>query len=546
MSGSNMDETSEQTRGRETEPTARGRGRKDKSRDAISNMEARLAKVELAMADTREGVDLIEQGMEKGLEDLREQIQDLREGMLSSQVQLVSHEEFRSFQDKVMSMFASVESRMEALAARMEARDQEIRQELAIYKAAVSAQVMATQGASRVEVPKPQGFSGKRDAKELDNFLWHMERYFEAIALTDEATKVRTATLYLTDTATLWWRRRFADMEKGICTIETWEDFKREIKRQFYPEDVAYLARKNMRRLKHTGSIRDYVKEFSSLMLEIPNMTEEELLFNFMDNLQGWAEQELRRRGVQDLATAMAVAESLTDYKRGDSSEVESLEDSHAMGGGDEVPRDHNAPKKGSGKTPNVREGRGKAERKEFTPKIKCFLCDGPHWARDCPKRKALSAMIEEREQEDEAHMGSMQLLGALQFNPKPSTPKTSLLSRVQVKGAKGERAEVARTHMDEVTKGKVNSMGKRKQHSKHQKRTGLHPSEASREKKVKNILAERVTRRQGVPPVIEYLVQWKGLPKRQVSWEHADALRRFWKHIERFQKEATTRTSTA
>ena len=180
-----------------------------------------------------------------------------------------------------------------------------------------------------------------------------------------------------------------------------------------------------MRHLKHIGSIRDYVKEFSLLMLEIPNITEEELLFNFMDNLQGWAEQELRRRGVQDLATAMAVAESLTDYKRGDSSKVESLEDSHAMGGGNEVPRDHNAPKKGSGKTSNVREGRGMAER-EFTPKIKCFLCDGPHWAWDCPKRKALSAMIEEREQEGETHMGSMQLLGALQVNTKPSMPKTS------------------------------------------------------------------------------------------------------------------------
>ena len=136
-----------------------------------------------------------------------------------------------------------------------------------------------------MEVPKPHRFSGKRHAKELDNFLWHMERYFEVIALMDEATKVCTATLYLTNNATLWWCRRFADMEKGICTIETWEEFKREIKRQFYPEDVVYLARKNMRRLKHTGSIRDYVKEFFSLMLEIPNMTEEELLFNFMDNL---------------------------------------------------------------------------------------------------------------------------------------------------------------------------------------------------------------------------------------------------------------------
>ena len=62
-----------------------------------------------------------------------------------------------------------------------------------------------------------------------------------------------------------------------------------------------------MRRLKHTGSIHDYVKEFSSLMLEIPNMTEKEFLFNFMDNLEGWVEQELRRRGIQDLATDMAI-----------------------------------------------------------------------------------------------------------------------------------------------------------------------------------------------------------------------------------------------
>ena len=87
--------------------------------------------------------------------------------------------------------------------------------------------------------------------------------------------------------------------------------------------------------------------------------------------------------------------------------------------------------------------------------------------------------MIEEREQEDETHMSSMQLLGALQVNPKPSTPKTFLLSGVQVKEEKGERVEVAYTHMDKVTKKKVNLMGKRKQHSKHRKCTGLHPFDA-------------------------------------------------------------------
>ena len=74
---------------------------------------------------------------------------------------------------------------------------------MAIYKVVVSAQVMTTQETYRVEVPKPQGFSGNQDAKELDNLLWHMERYFESITLTDEVTKVRTTTLYLTDTTTL-------------------------------------------------------------------------------------------------------------------------------------------------------------------------------------------------------------------------------------------------------------------------------------------------------------------------------------------------------
>ena len=123
MLGSNVEETSEQTHVRKIKPTAQGRGKKDKSRDAIANMEARLAKVKLVMADTRERVDLIEQGMEKGLEDLREQIQDLREGVLGSQVQPVSHKEFISFQDKVMSMFASIKSRVEALAMRMEIRE---------------------------------------------------------------------------------------------------------------------------------------------------------------------------------------------------------------------------------------------------------------------------------------------------------------------------------------------------------------------------------------------------------------------------------------
>ena len=206
--------------------------------------------------------------------------------MQGSLVHAVLHEEFLTFQDKVLSVLANLESRVEVLTK----NEEELRQEVAIYKSALSTRVMATHEAQRVEVPKPHTFSGKRDAKELDNFLWHMERYFEAITLTDEAMKVRSATLYFIDNATLWWRRRFMEIEKGTFTINTWADFKREIKKQLYPKDVEYMARKKIKHLKHTGSIHDYVKEFSFLMLEALGMNKKALLFEFIDNLQGWVE----------------------------------------------------------------------------------------------------------------------------------------------------------------------------------------------------------------------------------------------------------------
>ncbi|RVW62242.1 hypothetical protein CK203_064472 [Vitis vinifera] len=101
-------------------------------------------------------------------------------------------------------------------------------------------------------------------------------------------------------------------------------------------------------------------------MLEIPNMAEGELLFNFMDNLQSWAEQELRRRGVQDLATAMAVAKSLVDYRRGDSSKPKSpSKGNQGKGGGDKESRGHTS-KEGSSKGPSGKDGKGKDKRKRW------------------------------------------------------------------------------------------------------------------------------------------------------------------------------------
>ena len=79
MTGSHVEEGGEQVRGKDSGPSTRGR--KDKSRDAISSLKGRFVRLESGIADTKKGMDFLEQSVEKVVEDLKVQIQDLQEGM---------------------------------------------------------------------------------------------------------------------------------------------------------------------------------------------------------------------------------------------------------------------------------------------------------------------------------------------------------------------------------------------------------------------------------------------------------------------------------
>ncbi|GKA21078.1 hypothetical protein Tco_0701067 [Tanacetum coccineum] len=107
--------------------------------------------------------------------------------------------------------------------------------------------------------------------------------------------------------------------------------------------------------------MREYVKEFTTLVLEIPELSDQDSLFYFLDGLQGCAKMELEQRGVQDLSMAIAHAKALIEFStRGDSSKPKDLKDknlkmSYKNGG--------------------------------------CFICDGPHRACDCPKKASLNGL---------------------------------------------------------------------------------------------------------------------------------------------------------
>ena len=104
------------------------------------------------------------------------------------------------------------------------------------------------------------------------------------------------------------------DIENELCTIDSWEHLKRELRDQFFPQNIEHLAMEKLIALKQTGSIRDYVRQFSTLMLDIRGTSEKDKVFFFINGLQLWAKTKIHKKKVQDLATAIASAERLLDY----------------------------------------------------------------------------------------------------------------------------------------------------------------------------------------------------------------------------------------
>lgn len=302
--------------------------------------------------------------------------------------------------------------------------------ELVVIKRAFAGRSDGFETRVNMKVPEPKPFAGARNAKELENFLWDMEQYFSA-ARVQEGDQVTITTMYLVGDAKLWWRTRSEDTVRS--KIETWAMLKKELKEQFLPCNSSWLARESLKRLKHTGSVRDYVKEFSSLMLDIKNMSEEDKLFNFMSGLQNWAQLELRRLGVKDLPSAIAAADGLTDFKL--TSKSNSSESSSSKS------KDKNK-KKADKKAGSKKWDKGQKFKPWTDDKQKdkgnsskgCFICEGPHRAKDCPKREKLNAISvddgkdAESDSDDNIRVNPLQLLNVIHTDKEPTSQRSGLM----------------------------------------------------------------------------------------------------------------------
>ncbi|GAA0145154.1 hypothetical protein LIER_05409 [Lithospermum erythrorhizon] len=300
--------------------------KRDKSRDLLSNLERKITKLEIGLCETIEKVEDIGPSlgeMSDVVDGVRVGIEDLREEFLGLIYRLRSElmEELEHLREEVIK------------------RVDDMSGEVTLCKEVIA---------------------GGAVVKESSH-----------TRVKDEVSKLNTAVLYSKENATLWWRRKHGDIQRGLCTLDSWDEFKGLLKKKFCPHNAEDVAIWKLHGLKHTG--------------------------------------KLKRRNIQDLDEAIAVAQDLLDYRTDTTIKKKT-------GGDKPLPKPQVRNEKFQAK-PSTSKGKAykDGQRKEWK-ELKCFLCDSPHLIRDCSKKKSFNSLVLEEEHK-EAKVSSMRILNSLAKN---------------------------------------------------------------------------------------------------------------------------------
>uniref|UniRef100_A0A0D2ZSS7 Senescence-specific cysteine protease sag39 n=1 Tax=Brassica oleracea var. oleracea TaxID=109376 RepID=A0A0D2ZSS7_BRAOL len=174
-------------RGRESTSTRAGTQReKSVSREALG---VAVGEIGEKLERVKHTVTELESVVFGGLEEVKQNAADL-------------DSRFIRLEELVTGSMQALRDDIEGMKTLFTAMEEDIK---LVKRASANAEAVGGTSIGKVEFTKPNRFNCVRDAKEVENFLWQMELYFDNLNLVAENVKVKAATSYLSDTAMLWW-----------------------------------------------------------------------------------------------------------------------------------------------------------------------------------------------------------------------------------------------------------------------------------------------------------------------------------------------------
>ena len=163
----------------------------------------------------------------------------------------------------------------------------------------------------------PRAFAGDKDTDSLGSWLFTMNTYLTLMGVVEDRKQILLAGTYLTGPALTWYRAVCSEEAAAGARVTSWAVFQQELKLNFCPTNTVKLARDRFSRLYQREGLRDYIREFRTITLDIPSMAEDEKLDKFVRGLRSSLRTEVAIREPDSLDKAIKLAENLDAVLRG-------------------------------------------------------------------------------------------------------------------------------------------------------------------------------------------------------------------------------------
>lgn len=233
--------------------------------------------------------------------------------------------------------------------------------------AAARAQLSGT-GPNSAKPNKPSLFSGK--VGTIDSWCAHMDSYLTG---TDPAEARRIACTYLEGEAFSWWHTY-----RDQAALKDWPTLRAALVRRFNPLNKVQAARNKLHAWHQIKDVGTFNKSFLAIVLDIPDITEEEKIDRYSRGLKKDIWERLCTKSYEDLESLMTDALRVEAARAGSSRVAATAHPPKLPAGSGVAPMDLSSVKI---------EKLTPEERQRCMREGLCLRCRAKgHLAKDCPK----------------------------------------------------------------------------------------------------------------------------------------------------------------
>lgn len=157
------------------------------------------------------------------------------------------------------------------------------------------------------QIPPIRPYSGNR-SENLTAFIFQISDVFDSRRLPLE-DRLKAVTGLLSDSALQWYLQRRSDIQaKHVQPFATWDAFIGALRAAFEPSSTPMALRRQLRHLKQTGHIQDYICSFRNIIGQIKGMHPLDQVLSFTEGLKEHTRNELVYRDPSSLEEAINLA----------------------------------------------------------------------------------------------------------------------------------------------------------------------------------------------------------------------------------------------